>query len=188
MTHPYVNDSFTCAALYAQATPSTATHCNTLQHTACCSVLQLFMRVLSLPTSLPVTGRMSHVTYERVVLHINESCLIQMSHVSYKWVMSHMNESCLIWMSHVSYEWVMSHMNESCLIWMRHAAYDWVMAHCCGSAGPFETGMRHVIYECVMSHMSRRVANQWVMSRMNESCPIAVAARGLWERAESCYR
>jgi len=38
-----------------------------------------------------------------------------MSHVSYEWVMSHMNESCLIWMSHVSYEWVMSHMNKSYL-------------------------------------------------------------------------
>jgi len=25
------------------------------------------------------------------------------SHVSYEWVMSHMNESCLIWMGHVSY-------------------------------------------------------------------------------------
>ena len=119
MTHPYVNDSFTCAALYAQATPSTATHCNTLQHTACCSVLQLCMRVLSLPTSLPVTGRMSYVTYERVVLHINESCLIQMIHVSYKWFMSHINESCLIWISHVAHEWVMSCIKKSCHRWMR---------------------------------------------------------------------
>jgi len=39
-----------------------------------------------------------------------------MSHVTYEWVMSHMNESCHIWMSHVTYEWVMSHMYESCPI------------------------------------------------------------------------
>jgi len=32
-------------------------------------------------------------------------CMCDISqHVSYEWVMSHMNESCLIWMSHVSYE------------------------------------------------------------------------------------
>ena len=45
------------------------------------------------------------------------------SHVSYEWVMSHMNESCLIWMCHVSYEWVISHLNGSCLIWRSHVAY-----------------------------------------------------------------
>jgi len=50
-----------------------------------------------------------------------------MSQVSYEWVMSHMNESCLIWMSHVSYEWVMSHMNESCH--MSHVTYKWVTSH-----------------------------------------------------------
>jgi len=61
-----------------------------------------------------------HVTYE--------SCHISMSHVTYQWVMSHVNESLQeggmayghvtyesfhISMSHVTYQWVMSHVNES---------------------------------------------------------------------------
>jgi len=49
-------------------------------------------------------------------LHIQRSgCFkrLWMSHVPYEWVMSHMNESWPIWMSHVPYEWVMAHMNES---------------------------------------------------------------------------
>jgi len=58
-----------------------------------------------------------------VVSYMNESCL-WMSHVTYEWVMSHLNESCHIWMTHVTYEWVMSHMNESCHIWVSHVTYD----------------------------------------------------------------
>jgi len=42
-----------------------------------------------------------------------------MSHVTYEWVVSHMNQSCHIEKSVVAYEWVLSHMNESC----RH---EWV--------------------------------------------------------------
>jgi len=64
----------------------------------------------------------SHVTYEWVMSHMNESCHIWMSHVTYESVMSHIHESCHIWMSHVTYEWVMSHMNESCHIWMSHVS------------------------------------------------------------------
>ena len=41
---------------------------------------------------------------------VNASCLISMSHVSYQWVMSHMHEPCLIWKSDVT---TMSHMDES---------------------------------------------------------------------------
>ena len=52
-----------------------------------------------------------------------------MSHVPYEWVMSHMNESCPIWMGHVPYEWVMSHMNGSCPIQMSHVPSEWVMSH-----------------------------------------------------------
>jgi len=37
------------------------------------------------------------------------------SHVTYARVMSHMNESCHIWMSHVTHEWVMSHIRMSVL-------------------------------------------------------------------------
>ena len=87
-------------------------------------------------------ARVSHVTYEGVMSHMNESCHILVihvthesvkwvSHVTYEWVMSRTNESYHIWMSHVTYEWVMSHMhesndwvmshmNESCHIWMSH--------------------------------------------------------------------
>jgi len=71
----------------------------------------------------------SHVSYERVMSHMNESCHIWTSHVSYERVMSHMNESCLIWTSHVTYERVCSHMNESCLIWTSYVSYECVMSH-----------------------------------------------------------
>ena len=50
-----------------------------------------------------------------------------MSHVTYERVMSHMNESCLIWMRHVSYEWVMSHINESCHVGLPRPFYNWFL-------------------------------------------------------------
>jgi len=50
--------------------------------------------------------------------YTQEACPIWMSHVPYERVMSHMNESFSIWTSHAPYERVMSHMNESCLTWM----------------------------------------------------------------------
>ena len=70
---------------------------------------------------------MSHVSYERGISHLNESCAY-----AYEWVMSrtndlwmrHLNESCLIWTSHVSSERVTSHLNESCLIWTRHVSHS----------------------------------------------------------------
>jgi len=48
---------------------------------------------------------MSHVTYEWVMLHMNESCYI--------WMGLHMDEWCYIWISHITWEWVKSHMDES---------------------------------------------------------------------------
>jgi len=82
---------------------------------------------------------MSHVTYEWVMSHTNESrhiwnqschvCMKKKScHVgiSHGWVMSRMNETCHIWISHVTYEWVMSHMNESCPLRISRVTYDWV--------------------------------------------------------------
>jgi len=47
-----------------------------------------------------------------------------MSHVTYEWVMSHLNESCHRWMGHVTFEWVMSHMNESCHTSTRESVSD----------------------------------------------------------------
>jgi len=46
-----------------------------------------------------------------------------MSHVTYECVMSHMNESCHIWMSHVTLPWCT----------MRHVTYEWVMSPCHGA-------------------------------------------------------
>jgi len=131
--------------------------------------------------------------------HRNESCHIWASHVTYEWVMSHMNESCLhlcltstshaishvskschIWMSHVTYEWVMSHMNESCHIWMTRVSYEWVMSHmnesclllCLTSTShaishvsKMYTHIYIYIYSCPMwmSHVPRSVSHEWVM-------------------------
>jgi len=74
----------------------------------------------------------SKINRSQACLTCNEPCLIRMSHVSYEWFMSHMNESCctcVIWMSHVSYEWFMSHTNEPCFIWTIHVSYEWAMFH-----------------------------------------------------------
>jgi len=62
---------------------------------------------------------MSHVTHERVLLHINESCHTWMSHVTYGWVMSYMNESCHI--NESCHKQVVSYINASCHAWMCHA-------------------------------------------------------------------
>ena len=114
---------------------------------------------------------MSHVTYEWVMSHMNESCLIWMDHVTYEWVMSHMNESRHIWMSHVTYEWIMSHMKDSCHIWMSHVSYEWVISHMYETVSHIWLG--HVTYEWVMSHMHEschtwmsHVTYEWVMSQM----------------------
>jgi len=117
---------------------------------------------------------MRHVTYEWVMLHMNESRHIWMSHVTYEWVMSHMNESWHIWMSRVTYEWVMSHMNESCPIWINdvtcektrhtcvHEARMVWMSHATGKT--VTTRIRHMW----LSH----VTCDWVMSSGIESCHI----------------
>jgi len=117
--------------------------------------------------------------------HISESLVwvweTMPSHVTYEWVMSHLNESCHIWMSHVTYEWVMSHMNESCRIWMSRISYKWVTSHAyewvtsrvneswricvCRSAqmqrrskmGLWHTWTSHVICIWVTSHMCGQV-------------------------------
>jgi len=77
---------------------------------------------------------MRHVTYEFLV-----SCHTRMSPVTYEWVISHMNASCHIcmgriidsscrtWMRYVTYEYVVSHIHKSCHIWMRHVTYEWVI-------------------------------------------------------------
>jgi len=87
-----------------------------------------------------------------------------MSHVTYEWVMSHTNESCHIWMSHVTHEWVTSRMNKSyhvCKIrvYLLHGRR-------CNNNTPHESCdiLSHMIY-WVMSHMNESSHN------MNESRP-----------------
>ena len=57
--------------------------------------------------------RMSHGTYQRVVLRMKELCHIEKSHVKYE-------ESCHVWMTSQTYQWVLSHINKSCLIFVAH--------------------------------------------------------------------
>ena len=96
-------------------------------------------------------------TYEWVMSHINESCLVWMSHVtrmneSFQGHSESMPQSCLLRMSHVprmnesdhTYEWVMSRMNEP------YHTHEWVMS------GPQR------VDASVKSHVSP----------MNESCLI----------------
>jgi len=89
-----------------------------------------------------------------------------MSHVPYEWVMAHVNESCHIWHTRESHiQFIREyHMNESCPIWMSQGTYEWVMAHMTYQRVPYST-YKNTIW---MSH----VTQEWVMSHMNESCHI----------------
>jgi len=93
---------------------------------------------------------------------------IWVSHVTYEWVMSHMNESRHIWMSYVTYEWVTSHMNESRHTWiglvlqMSHVTYERVTSHMtkrCVTNESRHIWMSHVIHEQVLCY-------KWVTSHM----------------------
>ena len=83
---------------------------------------------------------MSHVAYDWVMLHMNESCHICMSHVTYGWVMSHMIESCHIWISPVTNtKESLSYMNESC----HKRKFGGNCSECC--TAPHTTGWRRLI-------------------------------------------
>jgi len=111
---------------------------------------------------------MSHVTYERVMSHVNESCHIWTSHVTYRWrrddsfiFICDMNEWC-VWMSHVTCERDMSHVSETChtrtshVTHMNESSYTW---------------MSSVTYERVTWHIwTCHVTCEWEMSHTNESC------------------
>ena len=149
-----------------------------------------------------------------------------MSHVTYEWVMSHMNESCHtcdrvrhlgssvdsisaadVWespalapdihhyylykvCSHVTYEWVMSHIVHHYYLHKAysHVTHEWVMSHMNESC---HTWMSHVTHDWVMSHMNEschtwmsHVTHEWVMSHMTESCHIWISrmSHGIFER------
>ena len=61
--------------------------------------------------------------------HSHEIDLCVVSHVTYEWVTSHMNESHHIWMSHVTYEWATSHVNATRHVWMRLVTHEYVITH-----------------------------------------------------------
>ena len=114
--------------------------------------------------------RIWHAIFERVTLHINESCDLWMNHVMYEWVTSHMNESCHTQEVHMimgrvhrggsvkSRKWVTWHINESCHIWMSHD-----MSHMNESC---HIWMSHVKYEGVTSHMNESCHTQEVQMIM----------------------
>jgi len=76
---------------------------------------------------------MSHVTYEWVLLHMNESCHIHQTRPAQEIGISHVfqNESCHIRMSPVTYEWVMSHTSNKTCTRDRYQSCisEWVMSH-----------------------------------------------------------
>ena len=108
---------------------------------------------------------MSHVWMSQVA-SMNESCLVWISHVAYERVVSHLNES---W-SHVTHEWVVSH--ESCHtyewvmshIWMNHVAYERVVSRLNGSCHTWLGRLTRVMSHIWMSHVTH----------MNESCHTSI--------------
>jgi len=136
---------------------------------------------------------MSHVPYEWVTSHMNESCPIWMSHVPYEWDMSHFEEYRLnetgkldenphtlgLWVkvggseSCPRYTWVMSYILESCPIWMSHVPYEWVMSHIYEACPICMSHSPHILESCPVykSHVQyeRVVPYEWVMSQSNST-------------------
>ena len=122
--------------------------------------------------------------------HVNKPSqwVLRTSHVTYQRVMSHMNESCHIWMSHVTYQRVKSRMNESCHIRTSHVTYQRVMSQiistshvtctppfrnegtCCVRIGG--STLVYTYYRVIpfSNATSLNESYQRVMSHMNESC------------------
>jgi len=98
---------------------------------------------------------------------MNASCLIRMSHVSYEWVMSHKNESCLILTSHENItrmsplkdSW---DMTRSCATWpvhMRHDSFIW------GMTRSYEALVIHECHEC----LNRKMRKTWLVHVQRDS-------------------
>jgi len=100
-------------------------------------------------------------TCECGMLHGNELFDIWMSHITYEWVMSHMDESCHIWMSYVTCEFGMLRRNESCHIWMSHVTYEWVMSHLNESYHTYEWVVSHIWMSHVTSIAHRNPTHSW---------------------------
>jgi len=130
-----------------------------------------------------------------VEFSMNVSHHIWLSHVKYEWVMSHTNESCHIWMRHAKrmneschmYDWgsritytiepcnrwrVTSHMNQLIHSFIKRNFRESVMSNVTSTY----LWMRHLthINEWCQTH-------QWVKTHMNESCHVDTC------KNESCH-
>ena len=105
---------------------------------------------------------MSHVTYEGVMAHVNESCHIWTRHGTYfhlstsllprrrPYGTSSTNESRRTWWRHGTHKWVMSHRHESQIC---HASQTWLIHQSCltHSTG---TNSTQASADKVMPHMN----------------------------------
>jgi len=133
-----------------------------------------------------VTWLRKHVTRLMILRHDSFICMYVMTYTSATWLIHEgiENELCMIWMRRVTYE---------CMAWLIHMWHDsWFydMTH-------FTTWL---IYMCVwymtdssatwlinenagnessMTWMSR-VIYEWVVSHMNEACPIWISSCPTW--------
>jgi len=107
----------------------------------------------------------------------NESSRVLMSNVTYEWVMLHMNEWGYIWISHTTWEWVMSHMDESYHMNESFALANLLRGSTIGDVA-YERATLHMNESChkydwVMSHVemsyATHIAYEWVVSCVDES-------------------
>jgi len=102
---------------------------------------------------------------------MKESYYVWKSHINYEWVMWHRNESCHIGMSHVTYEshvayaWFMSHTNEF--------TYEWVMSHMNVLEEALTQGQHEILNstkrfsECWVHYKQQRRSWRWEFSRQD---------------------
>jgi len=145
---------------------------------------------------------MSHVTYEWVMSHINESCRAPQSYELICTGRSHIKE---IWKKEKEnsqksdphlYVWnnsFMSDIIEKCHIWMSHVTHEWVISHIYRSGKNSQKSdphmyvwnnsfISHIIEKCHMwiSH----ITHEWVIShiyRSGKNCPKGDPHKYVWD-------